>query len=173
VHARLEVIVRTDFVLTREAEWLKRRSEIEVRSSKPGKRTPNSHLRPPISEPPAPISEAAPAFLPAAYIAESAPRIQAYRRLAEVTTQEQLDTLRKTWRDRFGPLPEAAENLLAMTAIKLAANSRKITVVEARDGKLILTRGGDYVQIAGKFPRLTAPAPSARLAEMLAMIRSL
>jgi transcription-repair coupling factor (superfamily II helicase) len=115
----------------------------------------------------------APAFLPATFIGESQPRIQAYRRLAEVTTQEQLDNIRKTWRDRFGVLPDAAENLLVMTEIKLAASARKITQVEAREGKLILTRGGDYVQIGGKFPRLTAVEPSERLREMLAMIRSL
>ncbi len=45
-----------------------------------------------------------------------------------------------------------AENLLLMTEIKLAASARKITQVEAREGKLILTRSGDYVQIGGKFP---------------------
>jgi transcription-repair coupling factor (superfamily II helicase) len=163
VRPRLEIVLRTDFVITREAEWVgARRSKIEDRKSG----TPNSELR-------TPNSDIAPAFLPAAFIGESQPRIQAYRRLAEVTTQEQLDNIRKTWRDRFGVLPEAAENLLVMTEIKLAASARKITQVEAREGKLILTRGGDYVQIGGKFPRLTAPVPSARLQEMLAMIRSL
>jgi transcription-repair coupling factor (superfamily II helicase) len=142
VRPRLEVVLRTDFVTTREADY---------RAS----------------------GEHAPAFLPSSYIAESQPRIQAYRRLAEVAAQEQLDALRKTWRDRFGPLPEAAENLLTMTEIKLAAGARKITQVEAREGKLILTRGGEYVQIGGKFPRLSAASPGERLAGMLAMIRSL
>ena len=143
VRPRLEVVVRADFVATREAEFLK---------------SERTH---------------APAFLPSVYITESQPRIQAYRRLAEITAQEQLDALRKTWRDRFGPLPEAAENLLIMTEIKLAAAAKQITQVEAREHKLILTRGGDYVQIGGKFPRLPAGEPNARLREILAMIRSL
>ena len=143
---RLEVVLRLDFVVTREAEY----------------GTPASSLGP-----------VAPAFLPASYIAEAQPRIQAYRKLAEVSSQEALDALRKTWRDRFGPLPAAAENLLALTEIKVAAGARKITQVETRDGKLILTRGGEYVQIGGKFPRLAAPAPSDRLREILAMLRSL
>ncbi len=143
VRARLEVVLRTDFVITRESESAKATKDQAL------------------------------AFLPSSYIAESQPRIQAYRRLAEVTVQEQLDSIRKTWRDRFGPLPEAAENLLSMTEIKLAAALRKITQVEARDGKLILTRAGDYVQIGGKFPRLTTPHPAMRLREMLSMIRSL
>jgi transcription-repair coupling factor (superfamily II helicase) len=139
---RLEVALRTDFVATREAEFLK--SGIEY----------------------------APAYLPQSYIGESKSRIQAYRRLAEISSQEQLDALRKTWRDRFGPLPEPVENLLTMTDIKLAAAARKISVVEARDGKLMLTRGGDYILLGGKFPRLNEPAPAPRLHEMLKMLRS-
>ena len=187
VRPRLEVVLRTDFVVTREAEW--RDAEIGDRRSEIGEKTASGSgsiarnrrgwIPAPQPQPdlPSPISDlrraSCAAFLPAAYIAESQPRIQAYRRLAEVTTQEQLDALRKTWRDRFGPLPEAAENLLAMTEIKLAAAARKITVVEAREGKLMLTRGGDYILIDGKFPRLSAAEPTARLREMLAMLRSL
>ncbi len=115
----------------------------------------------------------APAFLPQSYIAESKPRIQAYRRLNEITTQEELDALRKTWRDRFGKLPPAAENLIVLSEIKLAAAARKITVVEAKDGKLMLTRANDFILIDGKFPRLTATEPAARLREILAMLRAL
>jgi transcription-repair coupling factor (superfamily II helicase) len=81
--------------------------------------------------------------------------------------------LQKTWRDRFGPLPQAAENLLTTAAPKLAAAARKITVVEAKEGKLMLTRGGDYILINGNFPRLTSSDANARLSEMLEMVRSL
>ncbi len=172
VRPRLEIVLRTDFVLTREAEWIGRAAASEAwRKAATAKGKSKGAPRQIVLEPEPP--PAAPAVLPAAFIGDSQPRIQAYRRLAEVTTQEQLDTLRKIWRDRFGPFPGAAENLLVMTEIKLAASARKITQVEAREGKLILTRGGDYVQIGGKFPRLTAPEPSARLQEMLTMIRSL
>ena len=144
VRARLEVVLRLDFVATREAEWV-----AEGMGAK------------------------APAFLPTSYISESQARIQAYRRLNEVTTQESLDALRKVWRDRFGPLPVAVVNLLSMTDLKLAAAIRKISVVEARDAKLMLTRAGDFILIGGKFPRLTADDPNDRLIEALAMIRSL
>jgi transcription-repair coupling factor (superfamily II helicase) len=115
----------------------------------------------------------APAYLPAVYIPAAPTRIQAYRKLAEVNTQEQLDALRKAWRDRFGPLPDEAAHLLLLTAIKLAAAARKIARVEVREGKLMLTRGGDYILIGGKFPRLAAPTPAARLAETLSLITQL
>jgi transcription-repair coupling factor (superfamily II helicase) len=188
VRPRLEVILRTDFVVTREADW-RGSTKAEDPSSETGKAAagnpaprnrrgwiPAKTAAPLPADLPSSISDPrspCPAFIPASYILESQPRIQAYRRLAEVTTQEQLDALRKTWRDRFGLLPEAAENLLVMTEIKIAAASRKITVVEARDGKLMLTRNNDFILIGGKFPRLTAPAPTPRLREMLAMLRSL
>ena len=105
-----------------------------------------------------------PAFLPGAYIAEAAPRIQAYRKLAEVTTQEQLDDAAQDLaRDRFGPLARSRGKSARRHDRNRtpAANARRITQVEAPEGKLILTRGGDYVQIGGKFPRLTAPESPA------------
>ncbi len=142
VRSRIEVTLRTDFLATREAEFQK--SGVEY----------------------------APAYLPQSYIGESKSRIQAYRRLAEISSQEQLDALRKTWRDRFGPLSEPVENLLTMSEIKLAAAARKISIVEARDGKLMLTRGGDYILLGGKFPRLSESPPAVRLREMLTMLRS-
>jgi transcription-repair coupling factor (superfamily II helicase) len=180
----LEVVLRTDFIVTREAEYSPGSSQAVALATPPvSAAARNRRGWIPANSPPglasgrgdteARVSEKAPAFLPGSYIAEAQPRIQAYRRLAEVNSQEQLDNLRKIWRDRFGPLPDAAENLLVMTEIKLAAGARKITQVEAREGKLILTRGGDYVQIDGKFPRLTAMGAGERLREMLAMLRSL
>ena len=186
VRPRLDVVLRTDFVVLREAEWAGVESgdgkaengKKLAAGSSPAERNRRGWIPALPAKPDLPAPNRDPrggcaAFLPAAYIAESQPRIQAYRRLAEVNMQEQLDALRKTWRDRFGPLPEAAENLLALTEIKLAAAARKITIVEAKDGKLMLTRNGDFILISGKFPRLTAPEPTPRLHEMLAMVRSL
>ena len=186
VRPRLDVVLRTDFVVLREAEWAGVESgdgkaengKKLAAGSSPAERNRRGWIPALPAKPDLPAPNRDPrggcaAFLPAAYIAESQPRIQAYRRLAEVNTQEQLDALRKTWRDRFGPLPKAAENLLALTEIKLAAAARKIAIVEAKDGKLMLTRNGDFILIGGKFPRLTAPEAAPRLHEMLAMVRSL
>jgi len=140
---RLEVILALDFLATNETEFLARGG-----------------------------GEKAPAFLPSTYISESQTRIQAYRQLAELSTQAALDQLRKTWRDRFGPLPAAADNLLTMAAIKVSAAARKITRVEVKDLKLMLTRGGDFVLIGGKFPRLSDGKPENQLLETLSLLRS-
>ena len=107
------------------------------------------------------------------YISETGPRIAAYRQLNSLATQEALDKLRKEWRDRYGRFPEAVENLLTLAEIRISSAARKIAGVEVKDGKLMLMRGGDYILIGGKFPRLTAATGTARLREALRMIRSL
>ena len=111
--------------------------------------------------------DTAPSFIPRSYISDSKLRIEAYRRLAEAATRADLDSLNNVWRDRFGPLPRAVENALVCAAIRIEASIQRIRQVEARDGKLMLTRGSSFVLIGGRFPRLTAPEPDFRLREVL------
>lgn len=113
------------------------------------------------------------AFFPRSYISDTTLRIQAYRRIAEITTAEQLERLIKEWRDRFGSFPEAVENLVTFTRIKLAAAAEEVTRVETREDKLMLTRRGDFILVAGKFPRLVAPEIEKRLPEILELLRKL
>jgi len=117
-------------------------------------------------------ADKAPAFLPASYITQARTRIQAYRKLAEVASPEELEQLSRAWRDRFGPPPEPVENLLLMAGIKLAAAQRKITALETREKKVIMTRGGDMILLGGKFPRLTSGLPKLELRELSALIKT-
>jgi transcription-repair coupling factor (superfamily II helicase) len=100
-------------------------------------------------------------------------RIQAYRHLAEITTLEQLERLRRDWRDRFGKFAPAVDNLFLLTEIKLAAAKAGVSRVEVRDGKLMLTRRGDFILVGGKFPRLVASGIEERLAEVLGLTKKL
>ncbi|HWB57995.1 MAG TPA: TRCF domain-containing protein, partial [Chthoniobacteraceae bacterium] len=143
---RIETVTHLDFVATNEAEYLMAGDDERARL--------------------------APAFLPVNYIEQPQTRIQAYKKLAEAGHQQQLDQLRKAWRDRFGPVPHAVENLLLFTEMKLAAATRKITKLEVKERKIMLTRGGDFVLIGGKFPRLSSEAPVEQLRELAALIRN-
>lgn len=143
VQTRAEAILRLEFVVTREPDFA-------------GKNDPR-----------------APAYLPTDYVSEPAARVQAYRKLNEIATQEQLDSLRKTWRDRYGKLPRPVENLVAFTELKLAAAARKIASVEVKDEKVMLQRGGDYILLGTKFPRLTSNTADDQLRELLRLVRSL
>jgi transcription-repair coupling factor (superfamily II helicase) len=114
-----------------------------------------------------------PAFVPVSYISDSALRIRAYRDVAEITSQEQLERLQRDWRDRFGEFPPAVNNLFALIQIKLAAAESGLSRVEVRDQKLMLTRHGDFILVAGKFPRLVAPKMEQRLVEIVELIKKL
>ncbi len=113
------------------------------------------------------------AFVPSAYINDSRLRIEAYRRVAEAASADELDALRAAWKDRFGPLPPAAENTLVLAAIRLEAVRRKISTVEVRGNKLMLTRGGSHIMIGGLFPRLTAFGPESSLREVLTLLHQM
>ncbi|PWU06951.1 MAG: transcription-repair coupling factor, partial [Verrucomicrobia bacterium] len=114
-----------------------------------------------------------PAFLPSQYIPDTAQRIEAYRKLAEALTQADLKKLQAEWRDRFGILPDAVKNLITTAALRIAAAKKKITLVETRGEKLLLTRKNDYILLAGKFPRIRPADPKSRLQEICQFIESL
>ena len=84
-----------------------------------------------------------------------------------------LRALKEELRDRFGPLPPAAELALKATELKLIAAGRNVTAIETKGDKLMLTRNNDFLMVAGKFPRLTRATPSARLNEIKKLLLSL
>jgi transcription-repair coupling factor (superfamily II helicase) len=137
---RLDVDLRIDFIATNEAEFAQLGPEQRI-----------------------------PAFVPASYINDTALRIKAYREVAEISTRDQFDRVRKEWRDRFGKFPPVVENLFLLAEVKLAAAKAGITRVEVREGKLMLTSRGELVLVGGKFPRLVARPP--HLSEVLELIR--
>ncbi len=59
------------------------------------------------------------AYVPAAYIASEALKIDLHRRLALVEDEDELRELQAATEDRYGPLPEPVENLFAIQEAKL------------------------------------------------------
>jgi len=137
---RLDVDLSLDFVATNEAEFVQPGPEQRV-----------------------------PAFVPSSYISDTALRIKAYREVAEISTRDHSDRVRKEWRDRFGKFPPAVENLFLLAEIKLAAAKAGVSRVETKERKLMLTRRGDFVLVDGKFPRLVAKPP--HLSEVLELTK--
>jgi transcription-repair coupling factor (superfamily II helicase) len=113
------------------------------------------------------------ACLPSAYMPEPQQRIEMYRKLAQATDAKALGELKKEWRDRFGPLPEAAELALKVADLKIAAAARGVTMIEVKESKLMLQRNNDYVMAKGKFPRLREKTAAARLKEIKRVILAL
>ncbi len=57
-------------------------------------------------------------LIPEAYVEDLSLRLSLYRRLAALHTQEEIDAFREELTDRFGPVPQEVEHLLAVLAIK-------------------------------------------------------
>ena len=158
---RLDVDLRLDFVATNEAQFVQSRSDASPLSHQDKRRgLPSTNGR-------------VPAFVPSSFISDATLRIRAYRDIAQITTHEQLDRLRRDWRDRFGSFPTAVDNLFLLTEIKLAAAKSGVSRVEVRERKLMLTRGGDFILVAGKFPRLIGTKIEQHLREILELINKL
>ncbi len=92
-------------------------------------------LRPPVE---VTIDVPSDAHLPADYVSREDLRLEAYRRLASVTVQAEVDDIRAEWLDRFGPLPAPAEGLLAVARLRvecLRTGVREVSATPARPGQ--------------------------------------
>ncbi|MCI3948665.1 MAG: mfd, partial [Acidimicrobiales bacterium] len=77
------------------------------------------------------------ASLPREYVGKEELRLEAYRRLATVTTQSEVDDIRAEWEDRYGPPPPPAEALLRVAALRaecVRTGVREVAVTPNRTG---------------------------------------
>ena len=58
------------------------------------------------------------ANLPPAYVPKEELRLEAYRRLAAVTSEAEVHDIRTEWEDRYGPVPEEADRLLEVALLR-------------------------------------------------------
>ncbi|MBX9577389.1 MAG: transcription-repair coupling factor [Chthoniobacterales bacterium] len=114
-----------------------------------------------------------PAFIPEEYLQEVTLRLELYRQLSAAADRQALELLERSWRDRFGPLPEPLQHLLMMELIRRIAAECGITKVETQGSKLMLTRHGSLLQLNHRFPRLLAVTPAAKMKEVLQFVESL
>ncbi len=75
----------------------------------------------PVARPEVRIDLPVDAHLPESYVPEQELRLEAYRRLATTGTGEEVDDVAAEWVDRFGPLPPAAEALVALARLRVEA----------------------------------------------------
>jgi transcription-repair coupling factor (superfamily II helicase) len=74
------------------------------------------------------------AHLPRDYIARDDVRMEAYRRLAAVTTTDDVDDVRSEWNDRYGPPPPPADALLDVARLRVAALRLGIRAIAVQKG---------------------------------------
>jgi transcription-repair coupling factor (superfamily II helicase) len=69
------------------------------------------------------------AHLPHEYVPSERLRLEMYKRLAEVRTLEQVDEVRAELIDRYGPVPDAVDNLLAVARLRVRARDAGLSDV--------------------------------------------
>jgi len=82
------------------------------------------------------------AKLPEYYVNDISLRIEFYQRLGEAKSVEEVDSIEKELKDRFGPLPEQGGWLIACTRIKIAAAACGLTLVRVENYSLTLEKKG-------------------------------
>ena len=113
------------------------------------------------------------ARIPAGYIQENRLRIQAYRKIAGVAAAEEVEELRREFRDRYGKLPREVRLLLLCAETKILAAQARVEVVETKADKIMLSQHGQPFQVGGRFPRFTKTRPEDKLTELRKLLESL
>jgi transcription-repair coupling factor (superfamily II helicase) len=92
----------------------------------------------------------APAHLPDAYVAEDDTKLDLYRRLARAEQPGEIHAVRDELRDRFGPLPAAAERLLLVAELRaLGARAGLETILIKGDEARLTFRRDASPRLAG------------------------
>ena len=76
--------------------------------------------------------------LPPEYVPDDTLRLQLYRRLAELTLEDEIAQLQEELQDRFGPLPKTAQNLLYQLRLKVLARDARIPSIAVESGQIAL-----------------------------------
>ena len=84
-----------------------------------------------------------------------------------------MQALETELRDRFGPVPAAVQLLIQVAELKGLASERRISIIEVKEDKLMLTRNNDYIMAGTKFPRLTKKDAPGRLKEIKKVLQVL
>jgi transcription-repair coupling factor (superfamily II helicase) len=99
------------------------------------------------------------AGFPPEYIPSERLRIEAYRRLSAVTSEEQLEAISDEFEDRYGALPAQAENMLDVTRVRVLAGRAGYTSVLVKEGKVYFKTRRDFYRRNGVLPTINNNNP--------------
>ncbi|MEL7834319.1 transcription-repair coupling factor [Fodinibius sp. Rm-B-1B1-1] len=79
-----------------------------------------------------------PALLESDYVSDNVERLNLYRKLAGAEDLETIKEWKEEVKDRFGPIPDATQNLITASVIKLYASQLFVTKVRIRSNRMWL-----------------------------------
>ena len=107
------------------------------------------------------------AGIPLDYVESPRVRLHCYRRMAMLTSENELDAFASELRDRFGPVPPEVDHFLLTCRIRLVAASACIASVTCRDNLVYLEKNKRMLRRNGMIPALL---PSAKPAQKLKLV---
>jgi transcription-repair coupling factor (superfamily II helicase) len=103
------------------------------------------------------------AHLPKDYVTAEDSRLEAYRRLASVSSDADVEDIGAEWVDRYGPLPAAAVGLLALARLRTVAMARGIREITQSS----VRPGGSRQPVARITPVRLAASAQVRLRRLV------
>ena len=114
------------------------------------------------------------AGFPPEYIASERLRVDAYRRLAAMTTEGQIEAFRDELADRYGTLPIQAKHMLSVTLVKILAARKGYTTLVVENGKVSFRAGRKLYRRNGIMPVINYKnPPDIRLQNLIDISRLL
>ena len=96
------------------------------------------------------ITIGTPVLIPDTYVKDLGLRMSLYRRIAELTEREDIDSLAAELVDRFGKLPKEVENLLEVIVIKTLCRKAGVAKLDAGPkGGVVTFRNNQFANPAG------------------------
>ncbi len=86
------------------------------------------------------------AFLSEAYISDMDQRLDFYRRLSRLEELPEIVTIKEEMQDRYGELPETAENLLLKIMLKILAGKTSVKKMDITDTHMLITFSGEHLK---------------------------
>ena len=75
-----------------------------------------------------------PAFIPPGYIPDEFEKLDAYKKIAGIENEKDLEEMTDELEDRYGPMPPSVRNLLAIADLKAWAHRASLSEIKKRDG---------------------------------------
>jgi transcription-repair coupling factor (superfamily II helicase) len=114
------------------------------------------------------------AGFPPEFIPSERLRVDAYRRLATLSSEEKVEEFADELEDRFGNLPEQAKNMLDVTLVKIFAARKGYTAVHVENGQVSFKTTRKVYRRNGILPTINYKnPPGVRLKNLLDIARLL
>ena len=91
-----------------------------------------------------------PVYLPPDYVPDDSLRLQLYRRMAGLSSEEEVAAMAQELEDRFGPLPKPVANLLYQLRLKVLAMESEVQAISVDSGQIVIKASGlEHLDRAG------------------------